>query len=392
MSDKTRIQTLDLIRGFAVLGILLMNITSFCQVGSAYLNPLQGTGIEGMNGVLWNLNWLFSDMRFMSIFSMLFGAGVVLFSRNLESRGIKPRSFHYRRMFLLLLFGLIHAYLIWMGDILVAYSICGMLVFWFREKSIKTLTITASVLFAVPVMLSLMNYYGAPKEALQETFAFWTPTQAEYTEALETYRGGYLQSIPLRIREALMLQTLVFLFEMMWRVCALMLLGMILFRTGFLSGERSDSFYRKVAFIGIPVGLVVSAVGLYLAYQHNWNGVYVLGIGTKFNYIGSVPMALGYVSVLILVHKKGVFRSLQNRLMAAGRIAFTNYIFMSVVGLILFTGVGFGLMETFNRIEMLLTSIAIWVVMLWMSPIILAKFKYGPLERFWRYLTYLGKP
>jgi uncharacterized protein len=147
-----------------------------------------------------------------------------------------------------------------------------------------------------------------------------------------------------------------------------------------------------VAFIGIPVGLVVSAVGLYLAYQHNWNGVYVLGIGTKFNYIGSVPMALGYVSVLILVHKKVVFRSLQNRLMAAGRIAFTNYIFMSVVGFILFTGVGFGLMETFNRIEMLLTSIAIWMVMLWMSPIILAKFKYGPLERFWRYLTYLGKP
>ena len=84
MSDKTRIQTLDLIRGFAVLGILLMNITSFCQVGSAYLNPLQGTGIEGMNGVLWNLNWLFSDMRFMSIFSMLFGAGVVLFQETLN--------------------------------------------------------------------------------------------------------------------------------------------------------------------------------------------------------------------------------------------------------------------------------------------------------------------
>ena len=116
------------------------------------------------------------------------------------------------------------------------------------EKSIKTLTITASVLFAVPVMLSLMNYYGAPKEALQETFAFWTPTQAEYTEALETYRGGYLQSIPLRIREALMLQTLVFLFEMMWRVCALMLLGMILFRTGFLSGERSDSLLSQGGF------------------------------------------------------------------------------------------------------------------------------------------------
>ncbi|MFT4526438.1 MAG: hypothetical protein ACI85F_002611, partial [Bacteroidia bacterium] len=110
--SKPRINTIDLIRGFAVLGILLMNITSFSQVGIAYLNPLQGAGIEGMNGILWNLNWLFSDMRFMSMFSMLFGAGVIIFSQNLEAKGKKSWPLHYRRMLLLLAFGMVHAYLI----------------------------------------------------------------------------------------------------------------------------------------------------------------------------------------------------------------------------------------------------------------------------------------
>lgn len=390
-SPKPRIQTLDLIRGFAVLGILLMNITSFCQVGSAYLNPLEGAGIDGLNGILWNLNWLFSDMRFMSIFSMLFGAGIVLFSLNIENRGLKARSFHYRRMFLLLLFGLAHAYLIWMGDILVAYSICGMLIFWMRKKSIRTLSITAGILFSIPILFSALNYFGAPREALEEAFAFWTPSAEEISEKIEIYRGGYLGQMSDRFMEAFFLQSFVFLFEMMWRVCALMILGMILFRTGFLAGERSTSTYWKVAMICIPVGFATSAIGLYLAYQHEWSGVYVMGIGTKFNYVGSIPMAVGYISLLIIAHQKGMFTGLRERLMATGRMAFTNYILMSVAGLVMFTGVGFGLMETFSRLDMLIYTLANWVVMLWFSPVILKKWRQGPLEKFWRYLTYLGK-
>lgn len=389
--SKPRINTIDLIRGFAVLGILLMNITSFSQVGIAYLNPLQGAGIEGMNGILWNLNWLFSDMRFMSMFSMLFGAGVIIFSQNLEAKGKKSWPLHYRRMLLLLAFGMVHAYLIWLGDILVAYSICGMIVFLLRKKSIKTLAITAGILFSIPILLSALNYFGAPQEALEEAFAFWSPSQEEVNEKINIYRGAYSGQMEDRFMEAVFLQTFIFLFEMMWRVCSLMLLGMILFRTGFLSGEKSDSTYKKVAWSTLPVGLGLSAIGLYLAYRHNWDGVYVMGIGTKFNYIGSVPMAIGYMSLLILAFKSQTFIGLQARLMAAGRMAFTNYIFMSVVGLIMFTGVGFALMDTFSRLEMLLTTLVIWAVMLWVSPIILARFKQGPLEKFWRYLTYFGR-
>ena len=121
---KNRIHSLDLLRGFAVLGILIMNITSFSQISMAYMNPTIGAGLEGYNQYFHGFNYIFADTRFMSIFSMLFGAGVVLFTQRIEAKGKRVAALHYKRMFWLLLFGLIHAYFIWVGDILVTYAIC----------------------------------------------------------------------------------------------------------------------------------------------------------------------------------------------------------------------------------------------------------------------------
>ena len=131
---KNRIYSLDLLRGFAVLGILIMNITSFSQISMAYVNPTVGGGLEGYNQYFQAFNYIFADTRFMSIFSILFGAGVVLFSKRIEAKGKRVHALHYKRMFWLLVFGLIHAYFIWAGDILVAYAICGSFVFFFRKK------------------------------------------------------------------------------------------------------------------------------------------------------------------------------------------------------------------------------------------------------------------
>ena len=131
---KNRIHSLDLIRGFAVLGILIMNITSFSQINIAYMNPTIGAGLEGYNQYFHGFIYIFADTRFMSIFSILFGAGVVLFTQRIEAKGKRVATLHFKRMFWLLLFGLIHAYFIWVGDILVAYAICGSLVF-FLEKN-----------------------------------------------------------------------------------------------------------------------------------------------------------------------------------------------------------------------------------------------------------------
>ena len=390
-AQKPRIQTIDLIRGFAVLGILLMNITSFSQVGIGYLNPKVGAGYEGLNMVLWDLNWLFSDMRFMNIFSMLFGAGVIIFSTNLESRGQKSWPVHYRRMLLLLGFGLIHAYFIWAGDILVAYAICGMLVFLLRNLSIRVLSIIAGIMFSLPVIFSLITWFGVPSEELVDIFAFYSPSEQEIQAEIAAMLGTYAEQTSERMHQAIELQTFIFWMEIFWRASALMLLGMILFKTGVLSGETSTSFYKRMAVIGIPAGLVISGIGLYLAKATDWDGAYVMATGTKFNYVGSVPMSLGYIALVILAFKNDFMTALLDRLIACGRMAFTNYIFMSVCGMFLFYGIGFGLIMTFDRLQMVLTTVAIWGIMLWMSPIILEKFKQGPLEKLWRSLTYLGK-
>ena len=120
--SNNRIHSIDLLRGFAVLGILIMNITNFSQVNIAYMNPTIGAGLEGYNQYFHSFNYIFADTRFMSIFSILFGAGVVLFTRNAETKGKLAGLLHYKRMFWLLLFGFVHAYFIWPGDILVSYA------------------------------------------------------------------------------------------------------------------------------------------------------------------------------------------------------------------------------------------------------------------------------
>ena len=124
--DRERIDSLDILRGFALLGILVMNIQSFGMPVNAYLIPNSYGDLDGINGLVWLIGFLFFDLKFMAMFSMMFGAGIILFTDNRDARKQPVLRVHYRRMFLLLLFGLIHAYVIWHGDILVAYAICGM--------------------------------------------------------------------------------------------------------------------------------------------------------------------------------------------------------------------------------------------------------------------------
>ena len=161
-------------------------------------------------------------------------------------------------MFWLLLFGLIHAYFILVGDILVAYAICGSFVFFFRKKSIRTLFIMAIILFLIPIIFNCMTYYGMPADELESTFAFFHPTTKEIASQTQEMRGSYLEQMPLRMKEALGLQTVVFMLEMFWRASAMMLLGMILYRKGVLSAEKSTTYYKKMMWVGFVPGLILS--------------------------------------------------------------------------------------------------------------------------------------
>lgn len=385
---KNRIHSLDLIRGFAVLGILIMNITSFSQINIAYMNPTIGAGLQGYNKYFHGFNYIFADTRFMSIFSMLFGAGMVLFTQRIEAKGKRVATLHFKRMFWLLLFGLIHAYFIWVGDILVAYAICGSLIFFFRKKSIRTLFIMAVILFLVPISLNFMTYYGMPKDALESTFAFFYPSTEQIALETKIMQGSYLDQMPLRLENAIGLQTIVFMIEIFWRTSAMMLFGMILYRKGILSADKSTAYYKKMIWVGFVPGLILSIIGLDQLYASEWSGAYVMNIGANYKFISGLFMALSYIGLLIWIYKKGIFKKLLNRLQATGRMAFTNYIGMSVICTLIFNGHGLGLFGTFDRLQQFVIVIGIWVTMLIISPLVLKKFQYGPLEWLWRKLTY----
>ena len=387
---KNRIHSLDLLRGFAVLGILIMNITSFSQISMAYMNPTIGAGLEGYNQYFHAFNYIFADTRFMSIFSMLFGAGVVLFTQRIEAKGKRVAALHYKRMFWLLLFGLIHAYFIWVGDILVTYAICGSLVFFFRKKSIRTLFIMAVILFLIPISLKFMTYYGMPADALESTFAFFHPSAEEIASQTNAMRGTYLEQMPLRVEDAIQIQTLVFMIEMFWRASAMMLLGMILYRKGILSAEKSTAYYKKLMWVGFVPGLILSGIGLSQVYASEWNAAYVMNIGANYKFVSGLFMALGYIGLVIWCYKKGIFKKFQNRLRATGRMAFTNYIGMSVICTLLFNGHGLGLFGTLDRLQQFLIVISVWVLILIISPLVLKNYRLGPLEWLWRKLTYFS--
>lgn len=389
-SIPSRIHSLDLLRGIALLGILVMNIHAFAHPGSAYLNPLEGAGLDGYNFHLWNLNWLFADMKFLGTFSMLFGAGVMLFTDNLKVKGMNQAKWHYKRMFFLLIFGLIHAYGIWAGDILVAYSLCGSFIFIFRNASIHRLGVWAGILFCVPILLSAFIYLAASQQELSEIFDFWTSNPKELSKQIAAYRSGWLGQFPYRAKGALALETVVFMGETFWHASGMMLLGALLFRSKVLSAERSQTFYLRMALIGLGLGLSISTLGLVLAHGQNWNGLFVMTIGRKINYISSVPMALGYMGLAMFLYKKQVFPALLRRLQSAGRMAFTNYILMSVLCAFIFWKPGFGLVGELDRLELNLIVLGVWGLILLISPLILQRFRQGPLEWLWRKLTYSG--
>ena len=389
-SSTNRIHSLDLLRGFAVLGILIMNITSFSQVNIAYMNPMIGAGLEGYNQYFHAFNYIFADTRFMSIFSILFGAGVVLFTNNAEAKGKKVGTLHYKRMFWLLLFGLLHAYFIWEGDILVAYAICGCLIYLLRKKTIRALLIISIILFIVPLTFNLMTYYGMTAEELESTFAFFYPSSEEITTEVQIMQGSFLEQMPIRLENAIEFQTLVFMIETFWRTTSLMLLGMILYRKGILSANKSIGYYSKMILVGFGIGLIISLIGLNQSYDSGWSGAYVMSVGLNYKLISGVFIAIGYIGFVMWCFKKGVFKKLQNRLQSAGRMAFTNYIGMSLICSLIFNGHGLALYGTFDRLQQFLVVVSIWVLILIVSPLVLRKYRYGPLEWLWRKLTYFS--
>lgn len=392
VTEKERIVSIDVLRGFALLGILAMNIQAFSMVSAAYMNPTMYGDLHGVNYAVWVMCYLFADLKFMSIFSMLFGAGIYLMTSHVEASGRRPALLHYRRMGWLILFGLLHGFLLWYGDILYDYGMCGLLIYLFRKRQPRTL-ITVGVLTVMVAPLLLAGYgYSlkrlAPNEQRMEREQVWQPAQAQIAEENDTYRGGWLQQMHQRVPETGRMKTLYFVFFSFWREAGLMLIGIALFKLGVFSAKSPTWVYGSVIAVGALVGLPIIYYGLHRMIAEGWAFPYAFIIGQQYNYVGSLFVCLAWVGVIMLACKTAVLLPITRRLAAVGRMAFSNYIFHTIVCTTLFYGHGFGLFGKVERSGQFAIVLIIWAFQLIVSPIWLRHFYFGPLEWLWRSLTY----
>ena len=395
LAGAERIDSLDLLRGFALLGILLMNIQAFAMPGAAYSNPTNYGDLSGANLWVWVLNHVFADQKFMSLFSMLFGAGVCVFTDRALGKRRHAAALHYRRMFWLLVFGLIHAHLIWYGDILYSYALCGFLLYLFRRLSPRALLIWSAAFLLVPVIFhgfTQMAMPHIPEQAKAGMLESWAPPADRIQAEVAAYRGSWIEQQTQRHEGAVMLETLVFAIHFFWRAMGMMLLGMALYKLGVLSAQRSAGFYARMVAIGAPLGVSLSGIGVWWNFDRGWSLVHSMFGGSLFNYLGSIGLAIAYLGLVMLLFQRKAWLGLQRRLMAAGRMAFSNYIAQSLICISLFYGFGLGLFGQVERWQQLLVVFAVWIPQLIWSPIWLRHYRFGPLEWLWRALSYLQLP
>lgn len=391
MELSKRIVSLDILRGVAVLGILVMNIQSFSMPSAAYINPTAYGDLTGLNKWVWILSHLLASQKFMSIFSMLFGAGVLIFTENAMAKGRNCAALHYRRMAWLMVFGLLHGYLLWYGDILFTYSLCGMLLFVFRKLPARKLIWMGLGFFVVPIVLDFLFAFSMPywpEEAVTSTMQSWKMNEDALFHYLAAYRGSWMDQMELRVPGYLFMQTGLFFMQTFWRVMSMMLLGMALFKLKVLSAELSRQAYLRQSLVGLLLGFFLSGTGVVLNFRMEWSMEFSMFLGKHFNYVGSVGTALGYVGLVMLIAKSSYFQGFKSAFSAVGRMAFSNYILMTLICTFLFYGHGLGLFGSVERKFQALVLVGIWILIMLISPLWLKYFRYGPLEGLWRSLTY----
>ncbi len=415
ISESSRIESLDVFRGFALLGILLVNIIGFGLLSPSYSNPGFDLAQSGTASVLsWMGIEVLAEGAMRCLFSILFGAGVVLFTTGQNAR---PARTHYRRTFWLLIFGLFNAFiLLWPGDVLVTYAMAGALLYFLRDKSVRALLGTAGILLLLMSLLNLGMGYGLGfthqafervaasemsgatlevsnqdrelAEIWKDFAADFEPSAAEvaseYSERTTSYASAFGWSVA-QNAEMYGFVIPVFLF---WDALAMMILGMALYKSGVLQAMRNRKFYLKLMLLGFSGGLLFNSYEVYIAYSNDFSLVATFPQFQATYHLGRLGIALGYIGLLGLICQSGILKRMTCRLAAVGRMALTNYLMHSVICAILFTGLGFGLVGQFTRFELYGIVLMIWLLQLVLSPIWLKHYRFGPIEWLWRALTY----
>lgn len=386
VAERDRLVSMDVLRGFVLLGIFVMNIQSFSMPISAYMNPTSYGDLTGANWWVWVVSHVFFDQKFMTIFSLLFGAGVLLMT---DRAADEAGRLHRRRMGWLVLFGLLHAHLLWYGDILYTYGMCGLVAYFFRHAAPRTLLTAGAAFILVGLLLPMgLGAIMPPDEITKIRDESWQPTAEVHNRELSAYRGGPLDQAAHRSPEALLFQTFYFFLFAFWKVFGLMLVGMALLKLDVFTARRPVSFYATFAAVNLAIGLPLVVYGMWRNFAHGWTVEYSMFFGAGFNYVGSTFVSFGYIGLFMAIVRSGALQSLTARLAAVGRMAFSNYILQTLIATTIFYGHGFGLFGSVERTGQAAIVIAVWAVQLIVSPLWLRHHQFGPLEWVWRSLTY----
>ena len=359
--SSQRITHLDTVRGVAVMGILIMNAVSFFFVGAAYFDISSPENKTILDWLVGGFGEVFADQKFMALFSILFGASVLLFCERAAAKGHSPVRLSLWRNFLLLLIGSFHAS-IWVGDILFVYACCAPVLLLCRKLPPNLLIFVGTLLYLSPIIVNGLTVSLVDPAAFLKVWGFFS------------------------IKNPSSDVDLVFLgltYDVFARAMGMMFIGMGLYANGMLIHVNASDALFKRSLCLIALGALLSGVGLAWTATQNFSPIAIVQ-GNFANTVGTVPMALGYLGLLMWWNERtsGV---LINRIRALGKTALTNYIGQTVVCVALASLLPG---EWLSRTTVFLLIIVIWWAQLYLAEKWLNRYRFGPLEYLWRCATY----
>ncbi len=364
--ESARITSLDLIRGVAVLGILLMNAVSFKFGSVPYANLSAGGSETWLDWAVGIFGEIFVDQKFMGLFSLLFGAGMILFIDRASGRGRRAVVLNLWRNALLLLIGILH-FTLWDGDVLTAYALSSVFLIALRKLPSWALISLGVIVFELSVASALLTQHLA-NTTTTSLSGIWIAGEVADEEVIG----------------------IIVLLGFFLRALGLILVGAGLYRTGFMNGGLPARTYRLTAMVGLAVGLPLAAAGVIITALNDYSRE-VAFFGQIPNTIGTIPASLGYMSLIILWNSRAD-NWLKHRLRAVGRMALTNYLAQTVLGVLVLTTL-LGDVGYVNRSAVLVFVFAVWALQVWWSQAWLSRFLFGPAEWLWRVATYRsGQP
>ncbi|WP_348262063.1 DUF418 domain-containing protein [Telmatobacter sp. DSM 110680] len=408
--QRERIPTIDVVRGVALMGILFMNISSFSGPIEMYINPLMVGNHRSYNIFAWVIRWVLFEGKMRAAFSMLFGAGVILLTERADRRGAKNvADIFLRRNMWLVLFGIIHFYFVWTGDILYWYGLTALLFLYpCRQVRFRNLFVAGVLVLAVGVGsdayfaidgIRTKNQAQAAQavqasgkklsQAQQDALKKWTDIQDRrkkvHDEDLKAMRGSYLDALKWRIQWGPRAQAKSYYMLGFTDVLGMMLIGMGLYRMGFLTGALSYRVYGWTIAAGFLLSIPINSFQAWGIIRDNFQPESAWWVLYQ---VGRLTGAVANVALVVLIVKAGLFKSLTRQVASVGQTALSNYLFTSISCTLLFNGFGFGLYGKLEYYQLYVVVACVWTLNLILSPIWLRYFLFGPMEWVWRSLTY----